>query len=450
MPEISAVLIVKNEAPRLSACLESLQGVVDEIVVADTGSSDDTLTIARRFTPHCHEIPWNNDFSAARNQAIGFATCPWILSIDADEIVHQPEHARALLDEFVQFQPAGATGTIQHRSPAGHGAERRLVCGHVVRFFPKATYRFAGTIHEQLVPVAGPHGAIASTGLVVLHSGYDQAEGDPNHKAIRNLALLERAVEREPENEYYHYQLGKSHFALKHYAEAAQAFERALARIDLGHGTPTGHDGTPIGREMLTTLVTSLTYAYANLERLRDAELLLSHHIELGHAGTQWADFYHVCGYVALLLGDVERAKAGYLESMRCGQVREDVAGTGSHASAYHLGLLAEAEQDIAGAIGHYSTVLEFMSDYQPALDRYIDFMIEHQLGVAPGIQARVDRDAFHKTCLRKLRAYLEAGAMDKADFIITTVGLLAITNKAFAGDLLASCQEIRRPYGIV
>src|SRR5690606_27553487 len=57
MPAISAVLIVKNEARRLPACLEALRQVVDEIVVADTGSTDDTLAVARDYTPHCHEIP---------------------------------------------------------------------------------------------------------------------------------------------------------------------------------------------------------------------------------------------------------------------------------------------------------------------------------------------------------------------------------------------------------
>lgn len=449
MPQISAVLIVKNEASHLPACLEALQEVVDEIVVADTGSADETLALAREHTPHCHAIPWEEDFAAARNQAIALAAGPWILSIDADEVIERPERARALLDEFIQFQPAGTTGTIQHRSPTGAGAEQRLVTGHVERFFPKAGYRFAGAIHEQLVPVEGVHGGVASTGVVVRHSGYAQDSTDSNHKALRNLPLLERAIAGEPENEYYHYQLGKTRFALKQYAESAAAFEQAMAAINFSAGAPAGHDGTPISREMLTTLVTTLAYAYANTDRLRDAELLLSAHIELGHAGTQWADFYHVCGYIALMLGDVERAKAGYTEAMRCGQVREDVAGTGSYASAYHLGLLAEAEQDLVGAIGHYGDALRFKADYLPALERYVDFMVENQFGIAPGIQAQADRDAFHATLLRKLKAYLEAGEMEKADFLVTAAGLLGITNKNFASDLLERCQELRQPYGI-
>src|SRR5690606_33343224 len=165
--------------------------------------------VARLHTPHCHSIPWENDFAAARNHAIDLAAGPWILSIDADEVLENPNDARALLDNFVQFQPAGTTGTIQHRSPTGSGLDQRVVTGHVERFFPKDRYAFTGIIHEQLAPRAGAHGGTASTGVVVLHSGYEQDGTGRDHKGLRNLPLLEQAVAADPENEYYHYQLGK-------------------------------------------------------------------------------------------------------------------------------------------------------------------------------------------------------------------------------------------------
>lgn len=449
MPPISAVLIVKNEAARLEACLEALRVVADEIIVADTGSTDSTLEIARQFTSHCHAIPWENDFAAARNRAIDFAAGPWILSIDADEVVCDPEQARALLEDFIQSQPAGATGTIQHRSPTGTGGEQTLVTGTVERFFEKSAYRFDGIIHEQLAPISGARGPIASTGVVVLHSGYEQRPEAPDHKGLRNLPLLEQAATAHPDDAYYRYQLGQTYFSLKRYREAITAFEAALSGIDFQQGAPSYCNGTPVARECLTTLLTSLTYALANSGRLKEAENLLSHHIALDHHGTQWADFYHVCGYVALMLGDLERARAAYTESMRCGAIREDVAGTGSYASAYHLGLLAEAENDLPSAIGHYATALQFKPDYRVVLDRYVDFMVEHQFGVAPNIQAHASPAAFHDAVLRRLKARLEASDKTGADFLITTIGLLGTTNKRFAGDLLEQCQKIRMPYGI-
>ncbi len=450
MHHISAVLIVKDEAPRLAPCLAALRLLADEIIVADTGSSDNTLEIARQFTPHCHEVPWENDFAAARNRAIAFARGPWILSIDADEVVVEPERARDLLDAFVLNQPAGTTGTIQHRSPTGTGPDQRMVTGSVERFFEKSAYRFEGIIHEQLVPLNNPRGAIASTGVVVAHSGYEHREGDPDHKGLRNLPLLLQAAARNPGDAYYPYQLGRTLFTLKRYPEAIAAFEAALSGIEFKQGPPAYRNGAPVSRETLTTLLTSLTYALANSGRLADAESLLSDHIALDHHGTRWADFYHACGYVALMLGDIERAKAAYTESMRCGAIREDVAGTGSYASAYHLGLLAEAEGDLPGAIGHYATALQFKSDHQVTLDRYIDFMVEHQFGVAPNIQTHANPEAFRERMLRRLNARLDAEDKAGVDFLITTIGLLAFTNKRFAGDLLEQCQKIRMQYGQV
>ena len=200
---------------------------------------------------------------------------------------------------------------------------------------------------------------------------------------------------------------------------------------------------------MLTNAIVSLAYAYANCERLQDAEALLGKHIALGHMGTQWADFYHVCGYIALMLGDVERAKAGYTESMRCGTVREDVIGTGSFASAYHLGLLAEAEKDTVGAIRNYGQSLEFKPDYQPTLDRYLDFMVENEVGVAPDIQRWANPEAFRRVCLAKLKARLERNEKKAAEFIHTTIGLLGVTNRDFAGDLSEKCLALRRHYGM-
>jgi tetratricopeptide (TPR) repeat protein len=448
MPQVSAVLIVKNEAARLAACLETLREVADEIVVADTGSTDGTLDIARDFTPNCHAIPWNNDFAAARNRANAFATNPWILTIDADEIVQEPLRARALLEAFMRDQPPGTTGTIQHRSPTGTGAGQSIVSGSVERFFEKSAYQFAGIVHEQLAPRSGTRGPIAATGVVVLHSGYEYRQEDPDHKGLRNLPLLEKAAAENPEDAYYAYQLGRTLFTLKRYPEAIAAFGRALDTIDFT-SAPTYRNGTPVARETLTTLITSLAYSLANTGRLRDAEALLTKHIDLGHHGTLWADFYHVCGYVALMLGNIDRAKAAYTESMRCGTIREDVAGTGSYASAYHLGLLAEAEGDLPGAIGHYATALQFKPDYPVALDRYVDFMVEHQSGVAPNIQARANPEAFHAAVLRRIKTRLDASDKPGADFLITTIDLLATTNERFAGDLLEQCQKLRLQYRI-
>lgn len=86
-PTIAAVLIVKNESALLDRCLSSVKGV-DEIIVCDTGSTDNTIEIAKKYTDKVFtDFTWNDNFAAARNHARSKTKCDWILSIDADEFL---------------------------------------------------------------------------------------------------------------------------------------------------------------------------------------------------------------------------------------------------------------------------------------------------------------------------------------------------------------------------
>ncbi|MEM5687393.1 glycosyltransferase family 2 protein [Bacillus cereus] len=95
-PFISACLIVKNEEDMLRKCLESLQPVVDEIIIVDTGSTDSTKQISKEFTEKVFDYKWTNDFAEARNFAATKAESEWIIAIDADECV-DPDNFREAL-----------------------------------------------------------------------------------------------------------------------------------------------------------------------------------------------------------------------------------------------------------------------------------------------------------------------------------------------------------------
>ena len=84
---LSVILITRNEAHNLEACLKSLQGLADEIVVVDTRSSDETVAIAQRFGATVSQPDDWPGFGPQKNRALALATHPWILSIDADERV---------------------------------------------------------------------------------------------------------------------------------------------------------------------------------------------------------------------------------------------------------------------------------------------------------------------------------------------------------------------------
>src|SRR5271165_5855571 len=85
MPTLALSMIVRDAASDLPACIESVRGVADEIVIADTGSTDHTIEIARTMGARVISIPWEDDFARARNLSLAEVTADWVLSMDADE-----------------------------------------------------------------------------------------------------------------------------------------------------------------------------------------------------------------------------------------------------------------------------------------------------------------------------------------------------------------------------
>src|SRR4029077_3035696 len=147
MARISAALIVRDESAVIADCLHSLIGNVDEIVLVDTGSRDDTMEIARQFPIQLHHFTWCDDFSAARNFALERASGDWILSIDADErfeISDREAYARLLTDNG----KAAWEARLHPRTGWTPYATIRLF-----RNDPRIRYR--GVAHEKIEPSAG-------------------------------------------------------------------------------------------------------------------------------------------------------------------------------------------------------------------------------------------------------------------------------------------------------
>lgn len=87
--KLTLCMIVKNEERYISRCLSSVQDIVDEIVIADTGSQDNTKDICKSFQARVFDFEWENDFAKARNYALQHAEGDWILMLDADEELDQ-------------------------------------------------------------------------------------------------------------------------------------------------------------------------------------------------------------------------------------------------------------------------------------------------------------------------------------------------------------------------
>ena len=221
---VSATLIVRDEEHFLPGCLAALAGLVDEVVIADTGSRDATRAIAVASGAKTFDFPWIDDFAAARNAALDAASGDWILYIDADERLSGPPGLRlgdALGDRDavaarLRFHPSlGATPYLETR---------------LFRNDPRI--RFVGAIHETMLPaidalVADAGKLIVAAPFAIQHLGY---EGDLTHKHRRNLPMLQTMVERWPDRLYYWHDLAQALNALGRPDEAIEACRSGLAK----------------------------------------------------------------------------------------------------------------------------------------------------------------------------------------------------------------------------
>ena len=227
MPSLSLAMIVRDESKFLDGCLESVRGIAEEIVVVDTGSTDDTPAIARRHGAAVFSVPWRNDFAAARNASLEHCTGDWILVLDADErlAAGQEEQLRSSL-----ARAEAAAYLVLVRSPHATAAGRSLQLMPYARLFRRdARVRFEGTVHEQISPsIERAGGRILPSTLVIEHLGYDQGEEVLRRKADRNLPLLRERLARNPDDAYAAYQIGNTETMFMRYREARPYLRRAL------------------------------------------------------------------------------------------------------------------------------------------------------------------------------------------------------------------------------
>lgn len=207
---ISLCMICRNEERTIFRCLHHVADFVDEIIIVDTGSTDRTVERARRFTDRIFDVPWADDFSAARNHSLAQARGEWILILDADEVVYAAE--LAALEALVHTD--GVTGVVLDRHEFEVNYDRLAFDDDIpwprieTRVEPKlrlvrntGSLRFVGRIHESLDP-ARPSDRDVRSHLRFAHYR------DRNTKQAKHdyyMSLEEEALVSEPVNTNAHY-----------------------------------------------------------------------------------------------------------------------------------------------------------------------------------------------------------------------------------------------------
>jgi hypothetical protein len=163
MPSLSLCMIVKDEESTLKRCLESVEGIFDEIVVVDTGSSDRTKEVAASFGARIFDFKWIGDFSAARNFSFSKASSGHVMWLDADDVLLPADR-----DKLLSLKPSLVRAAYlmpYNYSPKADGGFSIRVYRH--RIVPTGETRWSWPIHECLaIPGDIPR---ETTGIVVTH-----------------------------------------------------------------------------------------------------------------------------------------------------------------------------------------------------------------------------------------------------------------------------------------
>ena len=220
---VTAALIVRNESATLARCLDSIQRGVDQIVVVDTGSEDDTREIARRYTSEVSEFRWVKDFAAARQHSFDRARGDWVCWFDADDVVANAEHIR----DGTLHAAADVCG-FYWKYVVGEDGYGNSTCElwreRCVR--KSAGFRWQGRVHEVLVP-RGPARLVRDASITVHHRPLPRSS---EHQR-RNLDILESeyaATRAAPQPRLLLY-LGNEYVDHGRYAEAVDFLQRYLA-----------------------------------------------------------------------------------------------------------------------------------------------------------------------------------------------------------------------------
>ena len=191
--KISACYIVKNEAENLVKSIKSLKNQVNEIVVVDTGSTDNTIAVARKLGAKVYSFPWQDDFSKARNFALSKAKGDWLVLLDADEyftaktagnirqVIRQAQQADALLVRLVNYD-------VDKAEVQDYFYQLRIVRN-------QQGLHYEGKIHEELMLSDGKSmnfRRVSPETLEIYHTGYSNSV--TRQKVERNLSILQQAV----------------------------------------------------------------------------------------------------------------------------------------------------------------------------------------------------------------------------------------------------------------
>lgn len=380
---ISVCIITKNEQENIERCLKSLMPYEMEIIVVDTGSTDNTKDIVQRYTDKVFDFEWCDDFEAAKNFAISKATADYVMVLDSDESIESINEDK--LKWLISKYP-DKVGRIYRRNTFQKTDSQKENREWINRLFNKKSYHYEGRIHEQIVRYDGKQYDTFKAPVTIIHTGYDLTEKEKSAKAKRNISLLEKELDRLIklfcknnglniceidgielvnhifENDsalslilqkdeylpYILYQLGKGYYMAMDYPKACDCFSCALS-FDLNPKL-----------EYVTDAVETYGYALVNADRADEALMFENIYNEFGNT----ADFQFLMGIIYMNNERFDDAVSEFLKATKHKECRN--VGSNSYLAYYNIGVIYECLGDADKAISYYRRC----GNYKQAKDR--------------------------------------------------------------------------------
>ncbi|MFH2095493.1 MAG: glycosyltransferase [Bacteroidota bacterium] len=225
--KLSVTMIMKDEEKHIKRCLESVKDIADEIIIVDTGSTDNSIEIATYYGAKIYHHPWQNDFSLHRNQAIGYASGDWLLQIDADEELTGDKD--------------GLKKTLARINNGYNGVSINLrdVCQesgtqfNASRVFRNGKIKYRRAVHNMpIFEDAKKFGSVLFNDATIVHHGshYQITKEESAKKAKRTGALLLKALKDDPEDYELLFYLMQFYGTIQEYDKAINYGEQYLAK----------------------------------------------------------------------------------------------------------------------------------------------------------------------------------------------------------------------------
>ena len=346
MVPYSICIITKNECNILEECLQRLKSLGQEIVVLDTGSTDGTCEMVVKYTDKLYHFEWCNDFSAARNECIKYASNDYILTVDSDEYLTGWDEAEN--QRLIEKNPKGI-GRIYLTDTYTQQGETRTATSGIGRFFNKKYYQYEGAIHEQITPISKDFTPeYFALNARFDHNSYSGDLATRTARSQRNVALLKEALKENPQDTYLMFQLGQAYFMMEDYEEALKAYSEALT-----------YDIDP-RLEYVQNMIESYGYSLLYTKRYQEALGLEGIYEEFAVN----ADFCFLMGLIYMNNALFDLAIQEFLNATR--QKVCKVTGADSYRAYYNIGVIYECTGKVNEALEYYKRC----GSFEPAMSR--------------------------------------------------------------------------------